>query len=79
MSKRPKLDELDYLFDTGADFQITSKEYEDKTGIPLPKNKSYLINKSALAQMAKERGYIITDIIEESVPRRTVSFKRRGA
>lgn len=79
MSKRPKLDELEYLFDMGTDFQITSKEYEDKTGIALPKNKSYLINNSALAHMAKERGYIITDIIEESVPRRTVSFKRSGA
>lgn len=79
MSKRPKLDELDYLFEAGEDFQITSKEYESKTGAPLPKNKSYLINNSALAQMAKERGYIITDIVEESVPKRTVSFKRRGA
>lgn len=79
MSKRPKLDELDYLFEAGEDFQITSTEYESKTGVPLPKGKSYLLNNSALARMAKEHGYIITDIIEESVPQRMVSFKRRDS
>lgn len=78
MSKHPKLEELDYLFDEGSDFQITSEEYENKAGVPLPKNKGYLKNKSALAQLAKERGYIITDIVEETVPQRTVLFKRKG-
>lgn len=78
MSKHPKLEELDYLFDEGSDFQITSEEYENKTGVPLPKNKGYLRNKSALAQLAKERGYIITDIVEETAPQRTVLFKRKG-
>lgn len=78
MSKHPKLEELDYLFDEGSDFQITSEEYENKAGVPLPKNKGYLRNKSALAQLAKERGYIITDIVEETAPQRTVLFKRKG-
>lgn len=79
MSKRPNLEELDYLFEAGEDFQITSIEYEDKTGIPLPKGKSYLQKNSALARLAKERGYIIADVLEESVPRRIVLFKRRGS
>lgn len=78
MSKRPKLDELDYLFEAGEDFQITSTEYESRTGVPLPKGKNYLQNNSALARLAKERGYIIIDIVEESVPKRTVLFKRRA-
>lgn len=78
MSKHPKLEELDYLFDEGSDFQITSEEYENKAGVPLPKNKGYLRNKSVLAQLAKERGYIITDIVEETAPQRTVLFKRKG-
>lgn len=78
MSKHPKLEELDYLFDEGSDFQITSEEYENKAGVPRPKNKGYLRNKSALAQLAKERGYIITDIVEETAPQRTVLFKRKG-
>lgn len=42
MGKRPKLDGLNYLFDQGVDFCLTGKEYEEKTGAPLPKNQSYL-------------------------------------
>ena len=77
MSKRPHLEELDYLFDKETDFQLTSKEYESKTGVPLPKSKNYLCNDSALARWAKERGYVITDIQEECIPERTVKFKRK--
>ena len=65
------------MFDEGTDFQLTSKEYESKTGVPLPKGEKYLRNDSALARWAKERGYIITDIQEECIPERTVIFKRK--
>lgn len=75
MSKRPKLDGLDDLFDRGADFQLTSEEYETITGAPLPRREKYLRQESALARWAKERGYIIADV-QESV--RTVTFKRRA-
>ena len=55
MGKRPKLDGLDYLFDQGVDFCLTAKEYEEKTGAPLPKNQSYLKTGSAFAARAKEK------------------------
>lgn len=78
MSKRPKLEELDYLFDGGTDFQLTSKEYESKTGVPLPKGEKYLRYDSALARLAKARGYIIADIQEDYRPVRTVIFRRKN-
>lgn len=77
MSKHPKLEELDYLFDEGVGFQLTSKEYEIKTGVPLPQGKKYLRCDSALAKRAKERGYIIADVQEDCIPVRTVIFERR--
>lgn len=76
MNKRPNLKELDCLFDEGKDFQLTSREYEERTGVALPKAKSYLQHDSALAKWAKERGYIITDVQEDRVPIRTVSFQK---
>lgn len=41
MGKNPNLDELEYLFKNGLDVQLTDKLYEEKTGIPLPKDKYY--------------------------------------
>ena len=76
MGKRPKLDGLEYLLDRGEAFQLTGKEYEVATGIPLPKGAYYLRKESALAQWAMERGYYISEIQESCVPERTVFFKK---
>lgn len=78
VSKRPHLEELDYLFDGGANIQISSKEYEAKTGASLPKGEKYLRYDSALAKMARERGYVIVDVRAETIPERTVIFKRKA-
>lgn len=77
MGKKPNLDNLDYLFECGTDFQLSGKLYEEKAGIPLPKGKSYLKNRSALAYRAKERGFEIVEIKEEAVIERTVIFKKK--
>ena len=77
MGKNPKLDELDYLFEQGTDFRLSEKFYEEKTGVPLPKGKSYLKNSSALANRAKEKGYVIVEIEEKAVIERTVIFKKK--
>lgn len=76
MGKRPKLDGLNYLFDQGVDFCLTAKEYEEKTGAPLPKNQSYLKTGSAFAARAKEKGYVIVGVEEKPVIEKTVILKK---
>ena len=68
MSK-PKLDGLETLFKRGKDFSLTDAQYKDKTGTCLPKDKSYLRNKSALSKRAHENGYTIevVEIVERKV------------
>lgn len=76
MGKHPKFDGLEYLLDSGETFQLTGKEYETATGVPLPKGAYYLRKESALAQWAKERGYYISEIQESCTPERAVFFKK---
>jgi len=66
MAKQPKFDTLEKLFSTGKDFELTDAQYEKKTGTPLPKSSYYLVNKSALARRAKEKGYQLK-VIEKRV------------
>ena len=66
MAKHPKLEALDGLFSSGKDFQLTDAQYESKTGVMLPKAKSYLVNQSALARKAAKNGYRIS-VIEKTV------------
>lgn len=76
MGKHPNLDSLDYLFEKGVDFQLSAKLYEEQTGAPLPKEKSYLKNTSAFAQRAKDRGYIIVDVEEKATIEKIVYLKK---
>ena len=66
MSKKPKLENLNNLFESGKDFSLTDAQYEKKTGAMLPKNKKYILNNSALARKAKEYGYSL-ELIEKEV------------
>ena len=77
MGKHPNLEKLEYLFEKGIDFQITAREYEEKTGVPLPKAKNYIMNSSALAQKVALHGYVITDVQEKPIIERTVYFKKK--
>lgn len=77
MEKNPNLDELEYLFKNGLDVQLTDKLYEEKTGIPLPKDKYYTKNKSALSQWLKNKGYKIVDIQEKPIIQKTVIIKKK--
>ena len=77
MGQHPNLDFLDDLFEKGADFQLTGRLYEEKAGAPLPKEKGYLLRRSALARRAKERGYLIEDVREKPIIERTVIFKKK--
>lgn len=56
---RPKLENLDDLFDKMQSFELTDSQYKKKTGLSLPQNSSYLLKKSALARKCKEKGFIL--------------------
>lgn len=58
MSK-PNLTEIEEKLKKGESFSLTDKQYTKKTGIPLPKEKNYLLNRSALAKLCKTLGYRI--------------------
>lgn len=77
MGKHPNLNELDYLFDKGTDFQLTDRIYEEKTGAPLPKDKSYIKNSSALANWALEKGFIIAEVKDRPIIERTIILKKK--
>jgi len=74
MSKRPKFDELEQEFEKGVEFYLTDCEYEMRTGAKLPKSNWYLTKNSAIANKAKEYGFIISDIVEKS--ERTICFRK---
>ena len=77
MGKNPDLGKLDDLFESGADFQLTGKLYEERTGAALPKGKSYIMHGSALSRKAAEHGYVIADVTEQPVIVKTVYFEKR--
>ena len=60
MGKHPKLENLNALFQANHDFSLTDEQYENRTGIPLPKKTDYILKRSALAKKCKELGYTIT-------------------
>lgn len=75
--KKPNLDKLNEFFEKGEDFQLTDKLYEEKTGVPLPKTKTYIKSGSALSRKAAEHGYFIVDVHEEPIIVKTVYFKKK--
>lgn len=77
MGKHPKLSELDSLFDNRSEIRLTDRQYEEKTGVALPKAKSYLIRNSAFAGWLDEKGYVIVDVQEKPVIERTVWIKKK--
>lgn len=77
MGKHPDLDKLDDLFAKGQDFHLTGKKYEEKTGVALPKGKSYIMNGSALSRKAAEHGFVIVDVQEQPIIEKAVYFKKK--
>ena len=55
----PKLETIEEKLKKGEVFSLTDSQYEKKTGIPLPKGKYYLLNRSALAKLCRKYGYIL--------------------
>lgn len=77
MGKHPHLEGLNELFAIGTDFHFIGEKYKELTGADLPQDNRYIMQKSALENWAKRKGYIITNVQEEPVVKKTV-YMRRG-
>lgn len=53
------MEKIAALLGQGNCITLTDAQYEAKTGIPLPKDKHYLKEKSALARLCRKHGYSI--------------------
>ena len=65
MSK-PNLQKIEEMLKRKNYIHLTDKEYQKLTGLPLPKEKWYIINRSALAKLATDNAYEI-QVIEKQV------------
>lgn len=68
--KKPKLNEIVQIMQTGKDFSLTETQYLQTTGANIPKENYYLIHKSAISKRAKEMGYTI------GLSEKTINFKK---
>ena len=59
MARRPDLSKLDSWLGKKDRIDLTDAEYENITGLALPKDRYYLLNRSALARRCIENGYEI--------------------
>ena len=66
--KKPNLKEIERRLAYGDNFSLTDEQYKKRTGLALPKRKSYLEKDSAVAKLAKSQGYSI------KVQERTIFF-----
>lgn len=66
MGRHPNLKALTSLFESGKNFELTDAQYEKKTGVPLPKDKNYIIKKSALSREADKYGFCL-EVVEKKV------------
>ena len=67
----PKLDRIIKQLDAGETFSLTNSQYKKSTGLDIPKDISYLVNRSAVAKKARERGYKIV------VREKEISFEKK--
>lgn len=59
MGKHPNLEKIAALVSKGQYIELTDAQYEEKTGVPLPKDAYYLKTRSALAHLCRKNGYAI--------------------
>ena len=67
---KPNLTEIEERLKNGELFSLTDAQYTKKTGLALPKEKNYLIKRSALAKLCKKYGYSL------SLTEKRVSFEK---
>ena len=63
---------IETMLNSSLNFSLSEKQYEKLTGRKMPKDTSYLINKSALANFAEKLGLRIR------VQEKTISFEKKN-
>lgn len=64
---RPNLEKIKEMLEKNEDFSLTAEQYKRKTGLDIPKEKSYTENRSAVAKEAERHGFqveVVTEIIK---------------
>lgn len=56
---RPKLGQIIEMLEKGEEFELTDEQYKTKTGLNIPKGKSFVEKRSAVAKRAEEYGFLI--------------------
>ncbi|MDD5904610.1 MAG: hypothetical protein PUC64_06570 [Clostridium sp.] len=62
--------QIENMLNSSSDFSLSETQYEKLTGRKMPKDNSYLIQKSALSKFAESMGLRIT------VQERVISFEK---
>lgn len=70
MSNKLNLIKFIPLFETNRNFSITESQYLRDTGRSMPKDTSYLKNKSAFSRAAEKYGYSL------EIQERTINLKK---
>lgn len=54
----PEIDftKIEEMLESSQDFSLTEAQYKRLTGRKMPKDNSYIVNRSALSRFAKEHG-----------------------
>lgn len=55
----PNLKDIEALLAKGEEFCLTDSQYRKKSGTSLPKDRYYLINRSALSRLCAKYGFKI--------------------
>lgn len=66
MASRPKLVEIEKMFEKGKEFTLSREMYIKLTGCDIPQDKNYTKNRSAIANRAKSYGFRI-DVVPEQL------------
>lgn len=56
---KPNLKEIERRLSYGENFSLTDAQYKKRTGLSLPKRKSYAEKESAVAKKAREKGFSV--------------------
>lgn len=77
MGNRMDLSELNDLFETEVDFELTDVQYEERVKKPLPQTASCKKRGSPLRRKSEEVGYEF-QIEERAIMQRVIVFKKKS-
>ena len=72
LMSKPNLASIEVLLSAGKDFALTESQYYKETACTMPKDFYYLKNRSAIAKLAKKRGFKI------AIKEKTIMFEKEN-